>query len=345
VLLKISWEISIVHEDKETKADYSLGFLESVEIHKSVDVLADTCTIKLPVQLYNKAIPQTRADELGNDISGLIAVGDAIKVFIGYDMPDFSNVPAEFEGFLQAINTDDGSIVLTCEDYLYLMRISVADKQFKNTSIKTIAQYLLSQVKADMVINCSLTINYEKFVISKATAYDVLKKIQEETKGNIYIRKNANGQWELNIHPPYVEKHGYVEYSYQENIEKSELKYKRESDRKLEITIERTGKDGKTIKQTFGKTGGDKETIKGNGMDETSLLQLAQNRYHQVCFDGFEGSLTAWLVPYVEPGYSAHITDEDYDYKDGSYYVTAVTTTVDGSGGGVRKVQLGIKLS
>jgi hypothetical protein len=319
--------------------------LDAVEIHKSVDLLADTCKIKLPATVNNKPVPQAKANELGDDIKGQLKRGDKVKVWLGYDVDDFSDKKPEFEGFLLNITTDDGSIEINCEDDLFLFRKAVKDKQFKSTGIKTIAEYLVTELQLNMKVNCSLTIEYDKFVIAKATGYDVLKKLQDETKGNIYIKTNEQGEAVLNIHPPFIEKHGYVDYSYQHNIEDGDLKYRTKEDRKVQVIIERTGRDGKTIKETFGTTGGEQETIKGDGMSKEAMLQTAQNRYNQRCYEGFEGSITTWLDPYVEPGYSASIEDEDYPFKNGSYYVTAVTTSMDGSGGGVRKVQLGIKLS
>ena len=44
------------------------------------------------------------------------------------------------------------------------------------------------------------------------------------------------------------------------------------------------------------------------------------------------------------PGDSAQLHDKDYDYKDGKYFVKAVTTTFDSSGAN-RKVELGFRLS
>jgi hypothetical protein len=331
---KLKWKIEV--------GDYELGFLDSVEIHRSVDLLADTCSVKLPATINNKAI---KADRI-NEIEGKIKRGDKVKVWLGYDKETFTNADVpEFEGYLLNINTDDGSIILNCEDDLFLMRKPVQDKQFKNTGLKEIAEYLVKETNSGLLLNCSFTLNYDKFVISKATGYDVLKKLQDECKGNIYIKKNAAGIGVLNIHPPYIEKHGYVEYSFQKNIEKSDLKYKSADDKRLQVEVENTGKDGKKVTVLSGTTGGDKVTIKGYGLSKAAMQQLADAEYRRRLYNGYEGSITTWLLPYVEPGYSAQITDEDYEFKDGIYYVTAVTTTMDGSGGGVRKVQLGIKLA
>lgn len=337
--LQLSWHIEI--------GDYVLAMLDNVEVNKSVDLLADTCKIKLPAQVNNKPIPQTSLSSIGNDIQGQLKRSNPVKVWMGYNKTseELKKTKPEFEGYLLSMETDDGSIIINCEDELFLMRKPVADKQFKATSVKQIAEYIISQLGLTMKVNCTLTINYDKFVISKATAYDVLKKLKDETKGNIYIRKNDKGEVELNIHPPYIEKHGYVDYSFQYNIENSSLKYKSKEDRKVEVIIERTGKDGKTIKGTFGTPGGEQVQIKGNGMSAADIKKAAQNEYNQRCYDGYEGDITTWLVPFAEPGYSASITDEDYGFKNGSYYVKSVTSSMDGSGGGVRKVQLGIKLS
>lgn len=331
---KISWHIEV--------GDYYLGFLESAEIHKSVDLLSDTAFIKLPATIDNKPI---KADKI-NEVEGKIKRGDTVKIYLGYNKDVFTKKDRpEFEGYLLNILTDDGSIVLNCEDDLFLMRKPVADHQFKNTGVKEIANYLINQTGCGLLLNCTLTINYDKFVISKATAYDVLKKLLDETKANIYISKNPDGMGVLNIHPPYIEKHGNVDYSYQYNIEKSDLKYKAKDDKKILVEVENTGKDGKKITATSGTTGGDKVTIKGYGLSREAMQQLADAEFRRRQYEGYEGGITTWLIPHVEPGFSASIKDEDYPFKDGTYYVVAVTTTIDGSGGIVRKVQMGIKLA
>lgn len=318
----LDWDIRI--------GRYKLGMLDEVEIHKSVDLLADTCTIKLPGSIYNKALKIEDAD--GKD---KIKRGDVVVVGLGYD----GQLREEFRGFLLTISTDDGSVLIQCENDLFLLRKSVRDKEFKKQTVKQIAQYLVEETGVDLKVNCSLTIDYDKFVIHNATAYDVLKKLQEETKGNIYIKGS-----ELHIHPPYIEKHGYVSYSFQQNIEQSDLKYKRAEDKRVEVIVENVGPDGKVKRVTSGNTGGDKITISGAGLSDAAMKLLADNEYTRNLYDGYEGSVTTWLIPFADKGFSAKIRDEDYEYKDGLYYVTAVTTTLSGSGGGVRKVQLGKKL-
>jgi len=61
-------------------------------------------------------------------------------------------------------------------------------------------------------------------------------------------------------------------------------------------------------------------------------------------FDGYEGSITGWLIPMCRPADSVTLRDKDYPYKDGTYFVTSVTTEFSKEGG-KRKIDLGFRLS
>lgn len=305
--------------------NYKLSWLESVEIHKSVDLLTDTAIVIVPGVAYNQSL----------DIEGKVKVGDPVTIKLGYN----DNLATEFEGYLQRIDTDDNNLTFKCEDAIYLTRKPVKDKQFTKTSVKQIVQYCLSEIGIKE-LNCTYDITYEKFVIKDANAYDVLKKLQEDTKANIYMQGTT-----LNVHPAYLEKGGDVRYDFAVNIESSDLKYRNKDDRKFEVTVEGIGLDGKKKSVTVGTNGGEKRTLKVyNVMDVETLEQLGLEEMKYLVFDGYEGSITGWLIPYVEPTYSLHLHDREYEYKTGSYYVVSVTTTFS-QNGGVRKIQLGRKLA
>lgn len=326
----LNWDITI--------GRYRLALLDSVEIHKSADLLAATAEIKLPGSVYNKAL-KIEVDHSASS-GQRIKRGDEVVIRLGYEN-DPKKLKEEFRGYLLNINTDDGSITLNCEDDLFLMRKSVGDKEFVKATIKTIAQYLLDEINAGIKLNISYeetTPIYDKFVIHQATAYDVLKKLKDETKFEIYL--NAG---ELHIHPPMVYKTGDVSYSFQQNIESSDLKYKRAEDKNIEVNIEYTDKNGQKKTESYGRAGGDKITRSVGGMSASGAKEMAKIEYDSQMYDGYEGSITGWLIPFCAVGYSAKIKDEDYQYKDGTYYVKSVTISA-GSDGGVRKVELGKRL-
>lgn len=311
------WDIQV--------GSYKLGLLESAEIHKSVDLLADTAVIVVPGVVYNQSL----------DVEDKIQVGDRVLVKLGYD----DDPVTEFDGYLQRIDTDDGSLTLHCEDGIFLTRQPVSDKQFNQVSVEDIANYLISSI-GGLKLNCSYTISYEKFVIKNANAYDVLKKLQDDTKANIYMKGN-----ELNIHPPYIEKGGDVLYDFARNIESSDLKYRNKNDRRYEVQVIGVDLNGKKQTVNVGVSGGEKRTIHvSSPMSNDNLKKRGESELAYLYYDGYEGSITGWLIPYVEPTFSAEIYDADYEFKTGSYYVISVTTTFS-EDGGERKIELGRKLN
>lgn len=313
----MSWHITI--------GGYKLLLLDSAEVHSSVDLLADTATIKLPASNLNKQL----------DVEKKLKLGDQVLIELGYD----DKLEVEFEGYLQRISTDDGGIILYCEDGLWLTRKPIADKALKASSVKQIAEYVASEIGGITVV-CDYNFTYDKFVISRATGYDVLKKLQEETKANIYMKGT-----ELHIHPAYIERFGEVEYDFARNIEKSDLTYKRADERVFEIEVEGIGSDGKRVSVLVGASGGDRRSIKLYGVSYTSSLKArGEEELKRLSYDGYEGSITCWLRPVCKPGYTATIIDVEYPEKEGGYYVVAVTTSIQ-QAGGIRKVQLGKRLN
>lgn len=319
----MSWKITV--------GRYRLAMIESVSVKRSVEELSDTAVITLPASVYNKAL----------DIESKIRRGDRVTVELGYD----GNLMQEFDGYLESITTDDGSLKLNCEDGLFLYRVSLDDAELKGASVSSILKHVNSRIseaypnEESLGLSCDYDFSYDKFVIRGATGYDVLKKIQEEAKPNIYLKGRT-----LHVHPQYAEVFGHVRYDFGTNIEKSELKYRNAADRKMMVVVESKGSDGKVIKVEEGTTGGDKTTINVSGITDTaSLRRIAQEALAHKVYTGYEGSFTGWLVPYCDAGYKVTITDKDYEVKNGTYYVLGVETEFS-QAGGVRKVQIGKKL-
>ena len=67
---------------------YKLGMLDKVEIHKSVEQLADTAVITLPASQYNNAL----------QVEDKLKRGDGVIIKFGYKE---TGIEMEFEGWLQ----------------------------------------------------------------------------------------------------------------------------------------------------------------------------------------------------------------------------------------------------
>lgn len=308
-----------------TVGSFSLGMLESVVVKRSVETLADTATITLPGTQYNRTL----------EVESKIEEGDRVRICFGYDGRQVV-LPVEFEGYVDSIATDDGSIRIHCEDELYTLRRALKDKAFKRVSVKELLEHVLGELKGDFSLACDYEFRYDRFTIRQATAYDVLKKLQEETRANIYLRGST-----LHIHPQYADAGREVIYDFAVNIEKSELKYKDARQRKVLVTVEGTDEKGKPVRAQQGMPGGDTITLRLPGVsDPATLSRRAVEEVSIRTYTGYEGSFTGWLLPQIEPADQVVLRDADYATKNGTYYAVAVETSFSASGGS-RKITLG----
>lgn len=313
--------------DFEVKiGEFYLGMVESITIHKSAELLADTCEIVLPAARLNKAL----------EVEEQIKRGDEVSVSIGYKEV---GIKEEFKGYLQRISTDGGSIKLFCEDDLFQFRKDLPNEELKKISLSDLLSKVVKGIGKNYKIDCSYTWVYDKFVIRDATGYDVLKKVQEECGADIYLKDGV-----LHIHPPgeVVGKERF--YDFAVNIEEAELSFKRAEDKKVKVVVKAIMPDGKVKEIEVGSTGGEKVEVKCHASDTASMKARGEAEVKRRTFDGYDGSITTWLIPECNPGDTASIHDGDYTYKDGTYFVRSVTTDFS-EDGGKRKVELGYRLS
>ena len=316
-MYRLSWHITI--------GKYRVQTLKEVKIKTSVLNLSDTATIEMPGQYLNT----------WKMIEDKVSVGDAVTIQLGYN----DELETEFTGFLKRISRDNNSLVLECEDALYLMDKMVKDAEYKEIKVKTLLENILKQVDPGMKVECDYDFTYEKMVVFKSTALDVLKKIHSDTKANIWFEGKT-----LHVHPVYQKQEGEepVIYDTEKNVQSNELKWKDEKDRKVMIEVKYTGSNGKVTKEEYGVSGGEKVTRYVQSSSEKDLKKAAENEYNLWNYSGFEGSLTGWLVPVVKAGGSVRLRDKER--PEGTYYVTGVDIEF-GQSGAKRKVTLGRKLN
>lgn len=306
--------------------EYTVGILESVEIKRSVELLADTAIIKLPATEYNKAL----------EVEGKIHRGDLVCIRLGYEELGWND---EFSGYVQRIGTDNGAITIECEDALFEFRKDVKDRQLKDVSLDSLLKTVINDLGGGYTVNSTYTWKYGKFVIRDATGFDVLKKVQEESGADIYLDGKV-----LHIHPPGEKIGKDVIYDFSRNVQQCDLKYMTSNDRKVKVVVKAILPDGKVKEMEVGPTGGDKKEVKCMSSDDASMKSRGENEAKRYSYDGYEGSITTWLFPQISPGDAAQLHDPDYDYKDGKYFVKAVTTSFSSSGAS-RKVELMYKLN
>ncbi|MDY5688016.1 MAG: hypothetical protein SPF90_06175 [Bacteroidaceae bacterium] len=305
--------------------DYRLGMLDKVEIHKSVEQLADTAVITLPASQYNQAL----------QVEEKLKRGDGVIIKLGYEE---TGMALEFEGWLQRISTDGCNIKLHCEDDLFLFRKELPNEVLKNVTLEELLKKVISCFGIGLTLDCTYSWTYQKFVINNATGFDVLKKVQEECGADIYVDDK------LHVHPP-GEKIGEERiYDLALNVEKEDLTYRRAEDNKVMVVVKALMPDGTVKEIETGSTGGDKIEVKCATSDEASMKARGDLEVKRRTYDGYEGSITGWLIPMCNPADIVTIKDKDYPYKNGTYFVNSVTTEFSKQGGS-RKIDLGFRLS
>lgn len=305
---------------------WRLGMVEKVTVRRSVEELADTAVITLPGAEYNAAL----------QVEDKLHRGDPVTIDLGYDEV---GMVREFTGWVQRIGTDGGAITLECEDDLYLFRKAVPDAQLSNITLADLLARVVEGIGGGFTVDCSYSWTYAQFVISSATGYDVLKKVQEECGADIYIEGRT-----LHVHGPGEKVGNTVLYDFTRNIQDSDLTYRRTEDRRVRVVVKALTPDGKVKEREYGTTGGDRVTVRAMSSDDESMRLRGESEHKRLTFDGYDGNIVTWLVPYVKPGDKAELHDPDYEYKDGAYYVRSVETEFSADGG-TRIVELGYRLT
>lgn len=329
MFLKMCYKLIITRQGKSLELvpdGYSLAIID-INISSSTLNLVDTAIITLPESYLN--IPLKYRSR--------IKVGDNIEIQLGYD----EIYKTEFVGYIEKIAHEKNSVKVYCIDALFLFKKSVKDIQFKAVSLLKIGQYLVEQIDPSFTVKCDYGISYEKFVIHQATGYDVLMKLQEETKANIYFNTEKK---ELHIHPAFVEKAGKVTYSMQKNIQSADLSYKYALDNKIQVIVESTNVNGTVTRITKGNTSKNTVNVKVGAMLKSDLEKVADNVYKSRNLDQYEGTIVTWLIPFVQSSYSAKIIDDDYPEQTSVHYVDRVDTSYS-KDGGKRTISLGVRLN
>ena len=305
---------------------YKVGMLERVEINRSVESLADAAVITLPASEYNAEL----------DVESKIKRGDKVVIKLGYEE---TGIIEEFTGWVQRLGTDNGAITIECEDDLFKFRVGLKDQQKTDITLAELLKLVVDGVGGGYTVDSSYSWKYDKFTINSATGYDVLKKVQEESGADIYIQDKV-----LHVHPPGQNIGQERIYDFARNVQSCSLQYKRADERKVQVVVKAVLPDGKVKERHYGPTGGDKVEVKCATSDDESMKLRGESERKRLTFDGYEGNITTWLVPYVQPSDTANLYDEEYKFKNGRYFVRAVKTEFSSSGAS-RQIELGYRLT
>lgn len=333
----LSSEIRI--ENATTKVGKTIRGVNDVTIQENIHEYANKCTIKLPPSITLK-YSTSQPDQPGVQTAAQFKRGEKVIVKLGYS----GQLRQEFVGFVSRINRTT-PVEIECEGYSWQLRNKKnIKKSWKTTTTKDVLQYLIQGT--DIVLHDKIpAIPLKNLAIFNASGTEVLDYLIDLLKGTCTAFFIDNVLFFGLTYTDITEQ--TVKYQQGKNvISDDSLKYHQADDVTVKIEFKHKATDGTEAKKTsVGLNGGLVKTETVSAVDDQGWLnKMAQAKLQQETFDGYEGEITAFLIPYCRTGYRINYTSAKYPEKNGNYFCEGLTINF-GLSGARRIPQLGLKLS
>jgi hypothetical protein len=304
----------------------------SLNWKRDINDYSDTASIRLPAI----AMLKTNGGTYAKVDTGL-QMKEGMKIIIEAGYNGTNHV--QFKGFLRRRNFTV-PLELECEGYSYQLRKKEGyNKSYKQVTVKQLLSDLIAgtDIKlSDKIPNIPLKNIYFKNV--KGT--DVLDYLKEKCLLTVFFDFDV-----LYCGLQMTDFKSKVNYRLGWNVIKdNELKFEQDRElAKVNIQIEKRDKDGRKIKaHTEIKDGVTKNLSIRHIYDPALLKKIAEEERKKLVYRGYEGKITSFLFPYVEPSMAANITDTRYPERTGLYFIESVNGSVNQSGG---RIKIGIGAS
>lgn len=310
---------------------YQFRVLHDLEYTKSVDELVDTAIIKLPTKF------KVRQNNVLKLTEEAIKVGDAVAITVGYQ-DEYSGT--EFVGFVRKI-TPTIPVEIHCEDAMYLLRRKTINKAWNTaTTLKEVLTEVVKETPIKLATNIP-DIPLDNFIIRNANGTQVLQNLKKNLRLTAFINDNnelyCGLQQFTNIGQEVI-------YDLNYNLVENNLEFKFKDERQIRVRYIYTDEEGTKKQVEFGDTTGELRTFRTSIVSDVKVLeQMAQTEIDRLKFDGFEGNVKTFLIPFATRGMKANIIDQDHTNREGVYFINKVKTTF-GTGGARREVTIGTKL-
>ena len=133
-------------------------------------------------------------------------------------------------------------------------------------------------------------------------------------------------------------------YDLNYNLVENNLEYKTAEQKRLRIKY--TYMDSKNKKKSVevGDKDGELRTFHTSIIsDEKKMEEMAHAEMQKLKYDGFEGSVKSFLIPYASHGMTAVIKDKEHPNREGKYFIKKVVTSF-GNNGARREISISNKL-
>jgi hypothetical protein len=295
---------------------FLFDFVNECVINTSWETFTDTAKIKLPAKL----IKDGTAITVGQ--SGLINVGDKIKVDCGY----FPNEDKIFEGFISEI-TPQSPLFLSCQDTSWTLKQETLTRSFKTITLKN----LLTDILPEGVEFEAVEAQLGQLRLSRVNPVHVLESLKR-TYGLVSWFRDGVLRAGLAYVPSLAKSHTFTlakngGFAKLGDITKPKgLIYKKLDQVKIKVNAISMLPDNKKIEVQAGDIQGDQRTLfMYNVTSVSEVKKRAEEEVKKFRYEGYFGSFETFGEPFVNHGDRVTIKDEKFPERDGVYLVDAVT--------------------
>lgn len=313
--------------------DYTFNAVHGIEITKSVDELSDTAVVKLPTRF------KIRQNGVQKYTEEAINVGDKVTITLAYE-GKYSGV--EFTGFVKKISPKI-PIEIHCEDAMWLLRRKNINKSWGKTSIKEVVREVIKDTPLQMSRYMKdQDIPLDKWIVRNANGAQVLESFRKDLAQTVFI----DDEGKLYVGLQQLTNIGQtVVYDLNYNLVENNLEFKSSNERRIKIKYNymNPGTNKKESIEIGDADGEQREFTTSVVSDKKQLEAMANAELKKLKYDGFDGDVVSFLIPYATRGMKAKLIDEKHLNREGNYFIKKVVTTFD-TGGARRKVTLGNRL-
>ena len=317
-------------ESKVEIGSYIFNQVNEIEITKSVEELSDTAVIKLPTRFK---VRQNGEQKFTEDA---IKVGDKVTITLGYE-GKYSGV--EFTGFVKKISPKI-PLEIHCEDALWVLRRKNITKSWEKTTMKEILTEVVKDTPVQLADNIP-SVNLDKWIIKNANGAQVLESLKKDLLMTAFINDEGKLYCGLQQLTNVVQT---VVYDLNYNLVENNLEFKSKEERKIKIKYTYIDKENKRKSIEVGDPDGEQREYNTSVISDLNKLEeMAKAELEKLKYDGFEGDVTSFLIPYATREMKAKLLDNEHPNREGNYFIKKVVTTF-GTGGARRKITIGNKL-
>lgn len=291
---------------------------------RSFDNYCDSATITLPAIAMLKAIKEnTSYSKI--QTGSVFTLGMPVTIEAGYDGKNYKR----FEGFIAKIILSS-PLVIECEGYSYLLQKKNINKQFVNTTLKGMLQYL-TEGTAIVLSKHIPDVKLKEVIFRNITAIQALDWIKTNMLMTVYFNFN-----ELYAGLRYTKTTG--------SVINHRLNWNVVNDKELSFNVEPPA----TVQYQFGQraeTGEKKRTrivgkegvkeLRVQGYDVTSEFAKSNLKDKQRFEDNktLRGKITTFLFPFNNINDVSNISCGMYPEKKGKYIIESIEGSFSASGG------------